>query len=74
MRKRLPADIVKSCALCEHAKRVSLTGEILCARTKNLKIVAEDFSCRKFSFDILAYRPNPAKLPKFNVESIEDIL
>ena len=74
MRKKLPGDIAKSCALCEHAKKVAVTGEILCRRTKNLKKVADDFCCRKFSFDILAYRPNPTKLPKFSIESVEDIL
>lgn len=74
VRKRLPDDIVKSCALCEYAKRVSVSGEVLCTRTKNLKRVTEDDCCRKFSFDILSYRPNPTKLPKFNVESVEDIL
>ena len=74
MKKRLPEDITKCCALCEHAKKVEISGEYLCARTKNLKRVSEDYSCRSFSFDILAYRPNPTKLPKFAVESIEDIL
>jgi len=74
VKKRLPVDIAKCCALCEHAKKVAVTGEILCGRTKNLKKVTEDFSCRRFSFDILAYRPNPTKLPKFTVESIEEIL
>ncbi|MBO4950533.1 MAG: hypothetical protein J6E38_05895 [Clostridia bacterium] len=74
MRKRLPDDITKCCALCEHAKKVPATGEILCGRTKHLKKVSEDYRCRKFSFDILAYRPNPTKLPKFTVDSVEDIL
>lgn len=74
MRRKLPDDVTKCCALCEYAKKVDISGEILCARTKNLKKVSEGFVCRRFSFDILAYKPNPTKLPKFNVESIEDII
>ena len=74
MRNKLPDGISKCCALCEHAKKVDISGEILCARTKNLKKVAEDYACRRFSFDILAYKPLPAKLPKFAVQDISDIL
>lgn len=74
MRKKQPINITKCCSLCEHAKKVAVSGEILCARTKNLKRVSEDYSCRKFSFDILSYRPNPSKLPKFNAETVDDIL
>lgn len=74
MKQKLPGDITKCCALCEYAKKVDISGEILCARNKNLKKVSEDYSCRSFSFDILSYKPCPAKLPKFNVESAEDIL
>ena len=74
MKRRLPGNIEKSCSLCEYAKKVSVTGEILCGRTKNLKRVDEDYYCRKFSFDILSYRPDPAKLPKFNITTPDDIL
>ena len=74
MKNKLPNDIVKCCDLCEYAKKVEISGEVLCARTKNLKKVNEDDVCRHFSFDILAYKPAPTKLPKFSIESIEDIL
>ena len=74
MKKKLPEDIVKSCALCEYARRVDITGEILCTRTKNLIKVSEDHVCRAFSFDILSYRPLPSKLPKFTIDSAEDFL
>ena len=74
MGRKLPEDVVKCCALCEHARKVDISGEILCAKSKNIKKVEEDHVCRAFSFDILSYRPNPAKLPKFKIESLEDIL
>lgn len=74
VRRKLPDDINKCCGLCEYAKKVEISGEILCTRKKNLRKVSEDFVCRSFSFDILSYRPNPTKLPKFNVEEISDIL
>lgn len=74
VRRKLPDDITKCCALCEHARKVEISGEVLCTRTKNLKRVSEDHVCRAFSFDILSYRPNPTKLPKFTVESVDDIL
>ncbi|MBQ7400046.1 MAG: hypothetical protein IJW06_06290 [Clostridia bacterium] len=74
MRKKLPVSITKCCALCEYAKKVTVTGEILCARSKNLKRVSDDYCCKKFSFDILSYRPNPTKLPKFNATTVDDIL
>ena len=74
MRKKLPEDITKCCALCEYARKVAISGEILCTRTKNIKAVEEDMCCRKFSFDILSYRPNPTKMPKFDISSIDEIL
>lgn len=74
MKKNNLGDIEKSCELCEFAKKVEISGQVLCTRTKNLKRVEADSICRHFSFDILSYKPAPTKLPKFNVESIEDIL
>ena len=74
MSRKLPQDITKSCALCEFARKVEISGEILCTRSKNLKKVSDEHYCRSFSFDILSYRPSPTKMPKFKVESIEDIL
>ena len=74
MKRKLPGNIEKSCALCEYAKKVSVSEEILCARTKNLKKVEADYFCRKFSFDILSYKPDPAKLPKFVATTPDDIL
>lgn len=73
MMKKLPDDIVKCCALCEYARRMDITDELLCTRKKDLKKVTEDDVCRKFSFDILAYKPKPTKLPKFNINSAEDL-
>ncbi len=74
MKSKLPEDIEKSCALCEHARKMDITGQVLCARTKDLKKVSEDHVCKKFSFDILAYKPRPSKLPKFTIESAEDFI
>ena len=74
MKRKLPDDITKCCDLCEYAKKVEISGDILCTRTKNLKKVSQLSVCRHFSFDILAYRPNPTKLPKFAIESVKDIL
>ncbi len=74
MKQRLPEDIEKCCALCEHARKLDITGQLLCARNKNLKKVTEEFVCKKFSFDILAYKPKPSKLPKFSIESVEDFI
>lgn len=74
MRNKIPDDITKCCALCEHARTLEISGEVLCTRTKNIKKVSEDHVCRSFSFDILAYRPNPTKIPKFTIESLSDIL
>ena len=74
LRRKLPDDITKCCGLCEHARKMGISGEILCTRTKNLKKVSENHSCRAFSFDILAYRPNPAKIPKFNIEEVSEII
>ena len=74
VKRKMPEEITKCCALCEHAQKVAISGEILCTPTKNLKKVSDDYVCRAFSFDILAYRPNPTKIPKFAVESVSDIL
>ena len=74
MKKKLPENIEKCCSLCEHAKKVAVTGEFLCGRTKNLKKVDSDYFCRKFSFDILSYKPDPQKLPKFVATTPDDIL
>ncbi len=74
MRKKMLDDITKSCSLCEHARKIEITGEFLCTYSKNLKRVSPDGHCRKFSFDILAYKPNPTKLPKFTLDSVDEIL
>lgn len=74
MKNKINKEISKCCALCEHAKKVELTGELLCTYSKNIKKVSEDSVCRKFSFDILSYRPMPAKLPKFAIDSAEDFI
>ena len=74
VKRKMPDDITKCCDLCEYAKKVEISGDILCSRSKNLKKVSELDVCRHFSFDILAYRPHPTQLPKFTVESVDDIL
>lgn len=74
MSKRLPDGIEKCCELCEYARKIDITGQILCVRKKNLKKVSENDVCGKFSFDILSYKPKPAKLPKFSIESTEDFI
>ncbi len=74
MKKKLPEDLQKCCALCEHATKIELSGDILCTKAKNLKRVTEDDVCRHFSFDILSYKPSPTKIPKFTIDGITDIL
>ena len=74
MKNKFDGNITKSCALCEYAKKIELTGDILCTQSKNLKKVTSDYVCRKFSFDILSYRPYPAKIPKFNINSPDEIM
>ena len=74
MKHNTPQDIEKCCAFCEYAKKLEITDQLLCARTKDLKKVSEDYVCKKFSFDILSYKPKPSKLPKFSIESAEDFI
>lgn len=74
MKKNLPNGANKSCAFCEHARKITISGELLCTKNKDLKRVSPDDVCRSFSFDILEYRPLPKKqaevLPKTDNEII----
>ena len=72
MKDKIHGEINSCCALCEYAKKIELTGEYLCSRSKTLKRVTEDFVCKKFSFDILSYRPVPSKIPNFNFSFSDD--
>ncbi len=73
LKKNLPDDVKKRCEICEYARKIEISGEIICTRTKNLKKVTADDVCRRFSFDILSYKPLPSKLPKFTIKA-DDIL
>ena len=74
MKKNLPSGAKKSCIMCEYSRKIEVSGEILCARTKNLKVVSADECCRHFSFDVLEYRPLPAKQPKPLPKTNDEIL
>ena len=74
MKHSLPDDIEKCCALCEYARKLEIADQIICTRTKNLIKVSEEDVCKKFSFDLLSYKPKPAKLPKFSIESMDDLI
>ena len=74
MKHNLPDDIEKCCALCEHARRLEIADQLLCTRSKDLKKVSEDFVCKKFSFDILAYKPKVTKIPKLSLEDAEEFI
>ncbi len=74
MKKKLPDDITAHCGLCEYANKIEISGDILCTKSKSLKRVHEDDVCRNFSFDILSYKPNPTKIPKFKIDEVSDIL
>ena len=66
MKHKLPEDLEKSCSLCENAKKIETTGDFLCLRSGAPKKTSPDSKCRKFIFDILSYKPNPAKLSKYS--------
>lgn len=60
----IPNDIEPCCELCEHAARMEVTGDLLCKYKNALK--KKDYSdvCKNFSFNIFAYTPKKAKMPK----------
>ena len=58
--------ISPSCSYCEYGK-LSPDGETVLCKKKG--IVEKDFSCRKFSYDVLKRQPKrPLPLQKFNEE------
>ena len=74
MKHNIPDDIEPSCLLCEYARKLEIADQIICTRSKNIKEVSEDHVCKKFSFDILSYKPKPTKLPKFSIDSAEEFI
>ena len=60
----IPQDIEPCCELCEYASLMEVTGDLLCKYKNSLK--KKDYSdvCKKFSFNLLAYTPKKAKMPK----------
>ncbi len=74
MKHKLPDDLQASCSLCEYAKKIETTGDILCLRSSFPKKTTEDSKCRKFVFDILSYKPRPAKIRKFNLVDEDNLL
>ena len=61
---RLPDELEPSCELCEHFLRVEATGETLCNYKNRLTKVEENGVCRRFSFNIFAYKPHAPPFPK----------
>ncbi len=60
----LPDELEASCELCEHFLRMEATGETLCNYKNRLARVDESGVCRKFSFNIFAYKPLFPAMPK----------
>mgnify|MGYP003296222971 CR=1 FL=1 len=59
-------EISPSCSYCEFGK-CSPDGETVLCKKKG--IVEKDFSCRKFSYDVLKRQPRrPLPLQKYNKE------
>ncbi len=72
MRKSLPEDLEKSCALCEYSRLIETTGQMLCVKSKNIKVTDPEHKCTKFRFDILSYRPLPLRIPRFSDDNLKD--
>ena len=60
----LPEELEPCCELCEHFLRMEATGETFCNYKNRLSRVEESGVCRKFSFNIFAYKPLAPILPK----------
>ncbi len=67
MKHKIPDDLEISCSLCQYAKKIETTGDFLCLRSSAPKKTSPDGKCRKFVFDILSYKPLPAKQSKFSL-------
>ncbi|PWM67223.1 MAG: hypothetical protein DBX61_06010 [Clostridiales bacterium] len=63
-KKNLPDDLEPSCRICEYCTVMEATGEFLCKYKNSLKKIDENDLCKKFSFDIFAYKPKPPALLK----------
>lgn len=62
-------DISPSCSYCAHGKTAPDGETVLCRKNG---VVEKDFSCRKFSYDVLKRQPRrPRPLDKFNAEDFE---
>lgn len=60
----MPNDIEPCCELCEYAFKMEATGDLLCKYKNSLKKKELDDVCKNFSFNIFAYKPKTAKMPK----------
>lgn len=68
MRKKLfnEKDISPSCSYCEHGKTAPDGESVLC---KKRGVVEKDFSCKKFSYDVLKRHPKrPLPLEEFSAD------
>ena len=63
-KNKLPEDLEPSCELCEYVSRINITGNMFCKYKNSMKKVDENHVCKKFSFDIFAYKPRVQKKPK----------
>lgn len=59
------------CRFCAFAKRFGLTEDIYCEKKKNF--LKEDYSCRKFKYDILKkdVRRRKFRIPKHDASEFE---
>jgi len=62
--KNVPEDIVPCCELCEYATKMELTGDFLCRYKSSLKKKEPTDVCKNFCFNIFAYTPKKANMPK----------
>ena len=58
----------KICAYCEHAEVIADSGACICTFKG---IVHDDSVCRKFSFDLLKYKPHIPKLPESDISPLD---
>lgn len=57
-------EVEPCCELCEHSFKSEFNKELYCRYKNSMKKKDCSDVCKNFSFDIFAYKPKTAKLPK----------
>jgi hypothetical protein len=60
-------DTERACAYCIHSSPLDDEDSVLC-RKKG--VIAADFCCRKFRYDVLKRRPRKVPLPEIDPEDL----